>query len=81
MIDYIAEYLQNIRQRRVFPDVKPGYMREIVPSEAPFKGENWNDIFNDVERVIMPGVRKIFLYLEKKLLEKFLHLYLNKMLK
>ena len=31
-------------------------MREIVPSEAPFKGEKWDDIFSDVERVIMPGV-------------------------
>jgi histidine decarboxylase len=56
VIDYIAEYLKNIRQRRVFPDVEPGYMREIVPGQAPIKGETWEDIFNDVERVIMPGV-------------------------
>ena len=25
MVDYIADYLENIRERRVFPDVKPGY--------------------------------------------------------
>lgn len=56
MVDYIAEYLMNIRQRRVFPDVKPGYMREIVPGEAPVQGEKWDDIFKDIERVIMPGV-------------------------
>jgi len=24
MVDYIADYLENIRERRVFPDVKPG---------------------------------------------------------
>ena len=63
MVDYIADYLENIRERRVFPDVVPGYMREVVPSEAPAKGEKWDDIFGDMERVIMPGV--IFYYLKK----------------
>ncbi|XP_054927079.1 histidine decarboxylase [Dermacentor andersoni] len=56
MVDYIADYLTNIRQRRVFPNVKPGYMRELVPDHAPEKGEPWENIFNDIERVIMPGV-------------------------
>ena len=55
-VDYIADYLENIRNRRVFPDVKPGYIRELLPSEAPQQPEQWNDIFADVERVIMPGV-------------------------
>jgi hypothetical protein len=48
--------LQNIRTRRVFPDVTPGYIRELLPHEAPEQGENWDQIFNDLERVIMPGV-------------------------
>lgn len=56
MVEYIADYLENIRERRVFPDVTPGYIRKIVPSEAPVDGEKWDDIFNDIERVIMPGV-------------------------
>ena len=56
MVDYIAEYLDTIRKRRVFPDVTPGYMRQLVPSEAPMKGEKWADIIADVETVIMPGV-------------------------
>lgn len=56
MVDYIADYLQNIRKRRVFPDVSPGYMRALVPESAPEHGEYWEDIFKDVERVIMPGV-------------------------
>ncbi len=55
-VDYIADYLANIRDRRVFPDVKPGYIRELLPSEAPQQPEQWQDIFADVERVIMPGV-------------------------
>ena len=35
MVDYIADYLENIRDRRVFPDVKPGYLRDLVPDTAP----------------------------------------------
>ena len=50
----------------MFPDVSPGYMKQVLPSEAPFEGEKWDDIFQDIERVIMPGVylsyRKICLH-------------------
>ena len=56
MVDYIANYLENIRDRRVFPEVKPGYMSKILLESAPTEGENWEDIFKDVEDVIMPGV-------------------------
>ena len=68
MVDYIADYLENIRNRRVFPDVKPGYMRELLSDAAPLEGENWDLIFSDVERVIMPGVKSsnhIYNYLHK----------------
>ncbi|XP_061401309.1 histidine decarboxylase [Musca vetustissima] len=56
MVDYIADYLENIRDRRVFPDVKPGYMKNLLPDSAPIEGEEWQNIFDDVERVIMPGI-------------------------
>lgn len=61
MIDYVISYLENIRDRRVFPTVKPGFMRELIPADAPEKGEPWEDVFNDIERVIMPGVRSRYL--------------------
>ncbi|XP_030764776.1 histidine decarboxylase [Sitophilus oryzae] len=56
VIDYIADYLENIRERRVFPDKKPGFIRELIPDSAPLKGESWDNIFKDLEKVIMPGV-------------------------
>uniref|UniRef100_A0A0K2TUF7 Histidine decarboxylase n=1 Tax=Lepeophtheirus salmonis TaxID=72036 RepID=A0A0K2TUF7_LEPSM len=56
MVEYIADYLENIRERRVFPDVKPGYMRALLPDTAPEGGEPWEHIFKDVDRVIMPGI-------------------------
>ncbi|XP_017762038.1 PREDICTED: histidine decarboxylase isoform X1 [Eufriesea mexicana] len=56
MVDYIADYLANIRSRRVYPAVSPGYLRNVLPSSAPVDGEPWEDIFADIERCIMPGV-------------------------
>ncbi|XP_055839656.1 aromatic-L-amino-acid decarboxylase isoform X1 [Episyrphus balteatus] len=56
MIDYIAEYLENIRDRRVLPEVKPGYLRPLIPDNAPLKPDSWEDVMSDIERVIMPGV-------------------------
>ncbi|XP_021950777.1 aromatic-L-amino-acid decarboxylase [Folsomia candida] len=56
MLKYITDYLENIRDRRVLPTVKPGYLRDLIPEEAPEDGEKWQDIMKDIERVIMPGV-------------------------
>uniref|UniRef100_A0A4W6EGN9 Aromatic-L-amino-acid decarboxylase n=1 Tax=Lates calcarifer TaxID=8187 RepID=A0A4W6EGN9_LATCA len=56
MVDYVADYLENIEQRPVYPDVEPGYLRSLIPTEAPMEPENYDDIIRDVERVIMPGV-------------------------
>lgn len=43
--------------RRVLPTVQPGYVRHLIPDQAPEKGEPWEAIFQDIERVIMPGVK------------------------
>lgn len=56
MVDYIAQYLESIRERRVLPDVKPGYMQALLPDSAPINGESWQEIFADVENIIMPGI-------------------------
>ncbi|CAH1792589.1 unnamed protein product [Owenia fusiformis] len=56
MIGYVADYLENIQERRVFPTVEPGYLHQLIPDHAPQEGEKWEDLFKDIERVIMPGV-------------------------
>uniref|UniRef100_A0A8C2Z0D5 Histidine decarboxylase n=1 Tax=Cyclopterus lumpus TaxID=8103 RepID=A0A8C2Z0D5_CYCLU len=55
LVDYITQYLGSIRERRVIPDVKPGYMKELLPDTAPTEPEDWESIFKDIEKVIMPG--------------------------
>lgn len=60
MVDYVADYLENVEQRPVYPDLEPGYLRSLIPTEAPLDPENYEDIMKDVERVIMPGVSFYF---------------------
>lgn len=56
MVDFIADYLENIKTRRVTPEIEPGYLSKLISLTAPKSGENWNDIMNDVENKIMPGI-------------------------
>ncbi|XP_050439369.1 aromatic-L-amino-acid decarboxylase-like [Adelges cooleyi] len=56
MIEYVGNYLENIRDRKVLSSVKPGYLRPLLPTEAPNEPENWKDVMADIEKLIMPGV-------------------------
>lgn len=56
MVDYVADYLENIESRQVYPDVQPGYLRTLIPEDAPQEPETYEDVVKDIERVIMPGV-------------------------
>ncbi|NXC13185.1 DDC decarboxylase, partial [Corythaeola cristata] len=56
MVDYIADYLEKIDKRQVFPDVEPGYLRPLIPDCAPQDPESFEDVFKDIEKIIMPGV-------------------------
>ncbi|XP_071660526.1 aromatic-L-amino-acid decarboxylase-like isoform X2 [Patagioenas fasciata] len=56
MVDYVADYLEKIDKRQVFPDVEPGYLRPLIPDCAPQDPESFEDVFKDIEKIIMPGV-------------------------
>ncbi|XP_066210254.1 aromatic-L-amino-acid decarboxylase isoform X1 [Saccopteryx leptura] len=56
MVDYIADYMEGIEGRQVYPDVEPGYLRPLLPSCAPWEPDTYEDIMSDVEKIIMPGV-------------------------
>jgi len=56
MINYIVDYLDNVEHRRVTPDVRPGYLRELMPGSAPQDPESFDDIMRDVEDKIMVGM-------------------------
>lgn len=56
MVDYIADYIENIKERRVTPEIEPGYLKKIVPLVAPHEPQDWETIMKDVDEKIMPGI-------------------------
>lgn len=56
MVEYICKYMDTLEDRKVTPSVEPGYLRHLLPDEAPDKSESWESIMDDVESKIMPGV-------------------------
>ncbi|KAF7543522.1 hypothetical protein G7Z17_g10667 [Cylindrodendrum hubeiense] len=47
-IDEITEYYDNVASHRVVSDVKPGYLRPLLPASAPLDPEPWSAIHADV---------------------------------
>uniref|UniRef100_A0A4X2L388 Aromatic-L-amino-acid decarboxylase n=1 Tax=Vombatus ursinus TaxID=29139 RepID=A0A4X2L388_VOMUR len=56
MVDYVADYMEGVHKRQVYPDVDPGYLRPLIPDSAPQEPETFEDIMKDVEKIIMPGI-------------------------
>lgn len=57
MVDMVADYWTNIRDFKPQSSVQPGYISNLVPTEAPEIGESLEQITKDIPEVIMNGVR------------------------
>ncbi len=55
-VDWVAEYLENTRQYPVLPRIKPGDLVDALPASAPEKGESFEAILRDFDRLILPAV-------------------------
>ncbi|XP_055837642.1 3,4-dihydroxyphenylacetaldehyde synthase 2 [Episyrphus balteatus] len=55
-IDFIADYMDTIRERDVLPSVSPGYLFDLLPKEIPEAPEKWQNILSDINTTIMPGL-------------------------
>src|SRR6266576_637814 len=56
LADWIADYRGKIETLRVAPDAEPGAIRAALPAQAPERGEPFEKILADVDRVILPGM-------------------------
>ena len=56
LADWIADYLDDPSRYPVLARVKPGEIRDALPAHAPAQGEPFDRIFDDFERVLLPGV-------------------------
>ncbi|XP_012451757.1 tryptophan decarboxylase TDC2 [Gossypium raimondii] len=56
MVDFIADYYQNIESYPVLSQVQPGYLRASLPQKAPSLPESLETILEDVKNQIIPGM-------------------------
>ncbi|GMJ05538.1 aromatic aldehyde synthase [Hibiscus trionum] len=56
MVDFIADYFQNIESYPVLSQVQPGYLRANLPENPPDRPEPFETIMKDVQKHIVPGM-------------------------
>src|SRR6202008_3149037 len=56
VVDWIADYYSKIESFPVLSQVKPGQIRASLPPTPPRKGEAFNTILGDIEKLILPGI-------------------------
>jgi aromatic-L-amino-acid/L-tryptophan decarboxylase len=56
MVDWIADYYERVETFPVLSQAKPGQLRAALPAHAPERGESFDAMMADVERLILPGI-------------------------
>src|SRR6185369_15581815 len=56
VVDWIADYLRDIRDLPVLPDVQPGDLIDALPAAGPEQGESMDTILADFRSLIVPGI-------------------------
>ena len=55
-VEWVARYLEGIDRHPVFPRVKPGEIRSLLPARPPDAAETIDAILADLDRVVLPGI-------------------------
>jgi len=56
IIDWIADYWSNVEDMPVLSQETPNRLYNVLPDEAPKNGEDFDQIMEDFENEIMPGI-------------------------
>lgn len=56
VIDWIADYYENVQNYPVLSQVSPGEIKNKLPEQAPMTGESFDQMLSDVNSIIMPGI-------------------------
>ena len=56
LVDWMADYLDNIEEYPVLPDVAPGDILKQLPDRPPVQPESFDQIFRDFKEIIVPGM-------------------------
>ncbi len=55
-LDWLAAYLESVRERPVLSRVQPGAIRDALPARAPETAEPFAAVLRDLDEVLMPGL-------------------------
>jgi len=56
LIDWIADYFENIEDRPVLAAIEPGDLKAQLPTTPPTRGEPMEKIVADIDRLIVPAL-------------------------
>jgi aromatic-L-amino-acid decarboxylase len=54
--DWVASYLDRVRDYPVLSQVEPGEIRAALPATPPLRAESFDAVLRDLETVLMPGI-------------------------
>jgi aromatic-L-amino-acid decarboxylase len=55
-VEWVARYLDGVRDYPVLADVEPGQVRAALPASPPERGEPFEAVLRDVDEVLLPGI-------------------------
>ena len=56
VIDWIADYMEQVETYPVLPEVAPGETASKIPDSAPEASDGFASMLGDLDTVVMPGV-------------------------
>src|ERR1039457_1005304 len=56
VVDWVADYQRRGEALAVMSEVQPGEIRASLPKEPPERGESFEAVLADVEKLILPGI-------------------------
>ena len=56
VVDWIADYMDSVKNLPVRAQVKPGDIRAQLPVAAPNEGEPFEAMMQDFKDIILPGI-------------------------
>jgi len=56
LIDWVANYIDEIENYPVSPNIRPGDIKSKLPAKAPVASDSFNNFLTDLNEIILPGV-------------------------
>jgi aromatic-L-amino-acid/L-tryptophan decarboxylase len=55
-VDWVARYLEGVRELPVLAQVEPGDIRSQLPASPPEEAEPFADVLRDLDEILLPGI-------------------------